>query len=255
VNRRAQAIVILLVGGVMLRISLAGTYLRYVKAGLHPFLIAAGAVLVIAGIMTLWYQWRGDPGHTDTAAGADHDDEVHEHADHGHDGHGHSGEPRVAWLLLAPVFALVLVGPPALGADAAGRAGTALQQPVSDFPPLPADDPAPLSMLDYASRAVFDEGKSIGTRRVSLRGFVMTGEHGEIFLARMVVSCCAADARPIKVALTGSVPAGLADDSWLEVIGHYSPRTIPDSVNGADIPYLDVDEAKQIDPPAEQYES
>jgi uncharacterized repeat protein (TIGR03943 family) len=253
VNRRAQAIVIGLVGGVMLRISLTDTYLRYVKAGLRPFLIAAGVLLVAAAVMTLWYQWRQDPAHADAAEPGGHDG--HGHDDHGHDGHGHSGEPKVAWLLLAPVFALVLIAPPALGADAASRAGTALQQPVSDFPPLPADDPAPLSMLDYASRAVFDKGQSIGTRHVSLRGFVITGEHGEIFLARMVLSCCAADARPIKVALTGNLPAGLADDSWLQVTGHYSPKTIPDSVNGADIPYLDVDDAQEIAAPAEQYES
>src|SRR4029453_8522269 len=99
-----------------------------------------------------WYELRGDRGH-------DHD---HGHDDHGH---GHSHEPWVGWLLILPVFALLLVAPPALGSFAASRSGTALQE-VSDFPKLPPGDPARISVLDYASRAVFDEGRSLGERRV-----------------------------------------------------------------------------------------
>ena len=39
---------LLLVGGAILRASLTDLYLRYVKAGLRPFLIAAGVLLVLA---------------------------------------------------------------------------------------------------------------------------------------------------------------------------------------------------------------
>jgi uncharacterized repeat protein (TIGR03943 family) len=248
-SRRAQAIVMFMLGGVLLRISFTDAYLRYVKAGLQPLLIATGVVLIAAAAMTLWYQWRQDPAHTDAA------DSPHDEHQHGHHGHDHGGEPRIAWLLLAPVFALVLIAPPALGADAAGRTGTALQQPVSDFPPLPDDDPLPLTMLDYASRAVFDQGRSLTDRTVTLRGFVLEGDSGDLFLARMVLSCCAADARPIKIGLSGAVPPGLAPDTWLEVTGHYTAKTTEDEVNHATIPYLDVDQAREIPPPAEQYES
>ena len=155
-NRQAQAVVLLLVGGAVLRASLTDLYLRYVKHGLRPLLIVAGSLLVVMAVMTLWYELRG------RAATHDHGSD---------DGHGHSAEPRVAWLLILPVFALLLVAPPALGAYAASHAGTALAQPASeDFPPLPAGDPVKISMLDYASRAVFDQGKSIGTRRVEVSG-------------------------------------------------------------------------------------
>jgi uncharacterized repeat protein (TIGR03943 family) len=133
VNRQAQAVILLLVGGAILRTSLTDLYLRYVKQGLRPLLIVAGLLLVIAAVMTLWYELRGKG-------------EQHTHDD----GHGHSHEPRVAWLLILPVFALLLVAPQALGSYAADRTGTALQQ-VSDFPPLPDGDPARISVLDYAS--------------------------------------------------------------------------------------------------------
>ena len=170
-----------------------------------------------------------------------------------HDEHGHSHDPKVAWLLVLPVFALLLVAPPALGSYAAGRSGTAIQE-VSEFPPLPAGDPVRISVLDYATRAVYDEGKSLGDRKIKLSGFVLIGEDGAPYLARMVLSCCAADARPIKIGLAGAVPAGLAADSWLEVTGTYTDRTVKDVVNDGVIPYIDVSAAAPIAAPHNQYE-
>jgi uncharacterized repeat protein (TIGR03943 family) len=234
-NRQAQAVIMLLFGGAVLRISLTDTYLRYVKHGLRPFLILAGLVLVATAIMTLWYEFR--TGHDD------------HHEDHPH------REPWVSWLLVLQVLALLLFAPPALGSYAAGRSGTALQAPSSDFPPLPKGDPAKISVLDYASRAVFDEGRSLQGHRVQLTGFVMTGPDGSPYLARMILTCCAADARPIKIALTGDVPGGLQPDSWLEIVGTYVDRTAKDTVNGETIPYLNVSESRPVSAPAEPYET
>ncbi len=242
-NRQAQAVILLLVGGAVLRVSVTDMYLRYVKQGLRPFLIAAGLVLVVAAIMTLWYELRGSRRTEAVHAG-----------ETGDDGHGHSHEPRVAWLLILPVFALLLVAPPALGSHAASRSGTAVQQ-VSDFPPLPEGDPAKISMLDYASRAVFDEGRSLGSRKVSVTGFIVTGSKGQPYLARMILTCCAADARPVKVALTGQLPDQLKPDTWFEMTGKYSSKYVKDEINGERIPYLDVVDYKPVAPPNEQYES
>ncbi len=235
-NRQAQAVVLLLVGGAILRASFTDLYLRYVKEGLRPFLIAAGVLLVAAAVATLWYELRPRK--------AAHDD------DHGH---GHR-EPAVAWLLVLPVFALLLVAPPALGSYAANRAGTALQE-TSDFPPLPAGDPVKVGLVDYATRAVYDEGRSLDGRRLLLTGFVLIGDDGKPYLARMTLSCCAADARPVKVGLDGSVPTGVAADSWLEVIGRYTTKSTKDDVNGGVIPYIDIEEHRRVDAPTHQYES
>ncbi len=246
-NRRAQAVVLLLMGGVLLRTSLTTAYRNYVGEGLRKFLIATGVALVVTAVATLWYELRG---------GAMDDPHDHGHDHGGHDGHGHSGEPRVAWLLLLPVFALLLVAPPARGAYAASRSGTALsqQQKPNDFPPLPEGDPAKISVLDYASRAVFDPGDSMAGHRVQLTGFILTGPDGQPYLARMIISCCAADARPIKVGLTGQVPGGLAPDTWLEVTGGYTARTVKDGVNGETIPFIDVTEAREVAAPSRPYE-
>ncbi|MEV0128000.1 TIGR03943 family protein [Dactylosporangium sp. NPDC050688] len=287
-NRQAQAVILLLVGGAVLRASLTDQYLNYVKPGLQPYLILAGAILVVAGLFSLWYELRparpatsggaagGGPaaggvmdgegardGQVLVSAGAHGPDDGPGDDGHGHghghaagdDGHGHGhGGPRVAWLLLAPVFGLLLVAPPALGSYAAGRAGSALVEK-SDFAPLPAGDPVKLTMLDYASRAVFDRGVSLGQRRVELTGFAMRGPEGTWLLARMMVSCCAADARPVKVALAGQLPDGLAEEQWLRVTGGYTGRQAKDTVNGETIPFIEVAEITLIEVPAEQYES
>ncbi|MBQ1048695.1 TIGR03943 family protein [Micromonospora sp. C51] len=249
-NRQAQAVILLLLGGAVIRASVTDLYLRYVKEGLRPFLIAAGLLLIAAAIMTLWYELR-PPAHRALAPadgpGVGHDGpDGHEHAHH---------EPRVGWLLILPVLGLLLVAPPALGSYAAGQAGTALSsQQQSDYPPLPDGDPVQVSVLDYASRALFDRGTSIGDRRVQLTGFIATGADGQPILARMVLSCCAADGRPVKLGLTGDVPAGLPDDSWVEVTGRYSDRLGRDPVNDAEIPYLEVESWRQVPVPKRPYD-
>jgi uncharacterized repeat protein (TIGR03943 family) len=258
VNRQAQGVVMLLLGGAILKASLTDMYLRYVKAGLQPFLIGAGVLLVAAAVMTLWYDIRhGAAADTECADGS------HEHGSetgaapgdgHTHDGHGHR-EPRVGWLLIAPVLGLLLVAPPALGSYAAGQAGSALSsQQVSDFPALPEGDPAKISVLDYATRAIFDEGRSMSDRQVQITGFLSDNPDGGQLLTRMILSCCAADARPIKVGMNGGVPQGLAADSWVEITGRYSDQRGTDAVNGDEIPFIEVLEWRTVAPPAEQYE-
>lgn len=259
-NRQAQAVVLLLLGGAVLKASISDLYLRYVKEGLRPFLVAAGVVLVVAAIMTLWYDLRQrvaalDAAGTRGSADPDQPGGATAVEPHDHGGPAHR-EPWVGWLLILPVLGLLLVAPPAMGSFAAGQSGTALGTgQLSDFPPLPAGDPATISVLDYASRAVFDEGRSMGSRKVRLTGFVMPGPGGESYIARMILSCCAADARPIKVGLTGDAPAGLAADTWVEVTGTYTARSTTDTVNGETIPYLTVTEWREIAAPKNQYES
>src|SRR5213078_2703796 len=124
----------------------------------------------------------------------------------------------------------------------------------SDFPPLPGGDPVRISVLDYAGRAVYDKGHTLGVRRVMLSGFVLAAG-GKSYLARMVITCCAADARPVKVGLTGDLLGDPAPDSWLQVTGTYTAQADTDPVNGEPIPYLTVTAAQPIAAPKLPYES
>ncbi|GAB4102677.1 TIGR03943 family protein [Micromonospora taraxaci] len=242
-NRLAQACIMIFFAGAVLRATVTDLYLRYVKAELRPFLIAASLLLITAAVMTLWHELRPPvDGRGDLAE----PDDKHEHAHR---------EPRVAWLLLLPALGLLLVAPPALGSYSAGQTGTALgDQESYDWPPLPAGDPARTTVFDYAGRALFDKGRSIGNRRVELTGFVTPGPDGEPLLARMIMSCCAADGRPIKLGMAGNPPVGLAGDTWIQVTGRYSDRVTRDPVNNEEIPYLEVESWRQVSPPKNPYE-
>jgi uncharacterized repeat protein (TIGR03943 family) len=255
VRRDAQAAVLLLVGATLVKISVTGAYVRYVKPGLLPLLLAAGVVLMTVAVVTLWRAVRAPaPGPHPANA----DDEYDAEADADHDGgHEHDhGRSRVGWLLVVPTLALLLFAPPALGAYQADRNGTALSRGAdSDYATLPAGDPVRLPLLEYAARAVFDQGRSLAGRRVALTGFVLAGPDGRPYLTRLVVGCCAADARPVKIGLTGDVPSDLVPDQWLEVEGVYSERMVRDPVNGEAIPFVSVVTSREIAAPAEPYET
>ncbi|MEV6835816.1 TIGR03943 family protein [Streptomyces sp. NPDC051133] len=230
-NRHAQAAVMFLLGAALLHAGGTGLYLRYVKAGLQPLLLASGVVLVLAALATVRYERR----------------RARRHEQHSHP------EPRISWLLLLPLLALILVAPPALGSYSALRSGTALQKPYA-YGPLPAGDPVPLSVVDYASRAAYGHGRSLHGRPVRVTGFLALDHAGAPYLVRMALNCCAADAQPVKIALTGTLPPVLRPDAWLEVTGGYTPRLARDPVNGGPVPYLSVTSARPVPVPHDPYD-
>jgi uncharacterized repeat protein (TIGR03943 family) len=236
VRRELHALVLALVGGTLLKLAVTGDYLRYVRVGLRPYLIAAAVVVLAVAAFSLWQAVTGRRA-------------AHDH------GHAH-GRFDVAWLLVLPMLTLLLIAPRALGSYSAARSGNALGTGNSQLGPLPEGDPVRLSILDYDSRAIFDHGRSLTGRQITLSGFVLPGDGGSWYLTRMVITCCAADAQPIKVGLAGSVPGGLKANDWIKVTGTYlADRTDKDPVNGEPIPYLTVASSAPIPTPALQYES
>ncbi len=234
-NRGAQAAVLFLLGAAVGYAGLTDLYLRYVKAGLRPLLLVAAAVLVVAAVATVWFECRRSRGAAAPAA--------HEHR-----------EPRISWLLVLPLLALIFVAPPPPGSYAAMRDGTALQQPW-DLSALPADDPVPLGLVDYAGRAAYDHGRSLGDRRITTSGFISLDEGGTPYLVRMVLNCCAADAQPVKVGLAGRLPPVLQPDTWYEITGAYTDQRAADPINNGVIPYITVATARPVPAPDDQYDS
>jgi putative membrane protein len=140
------------------------------------------------------------------------------------------------------------------------RSGTALTEPLA-YPPLPAEkrghpqEPLRLGLADYAARAAYDAGRTLDGRRVRLTGFVALDGRGTPYLVRMTLNCCAADARPVKVGLTGRVPPVLQPDMWLEVTGTYTPTRTVDPVNRGPIPYVDIASARPVPAPSDPYDA
>jgi uncharacterized repeat protein (TIGR03943 family) len=241
-----HAVVLLLAGGTLLRLAMTGSYTRYVKVGARPYLIAAGVVVTALAVVSLWQA---------TAVRRRQVTPTPRHADGGDHYHRH-GRFEVAWLLVVPLAVVLLIAPRPVGAYQAGRSGSALPPaPSSPYEALPAGDPVTLSVVDYASRAVFDAGRTLTSHHVQLTGFLTAAPGGGWYLTRMVVTCCAADAQPIKVGLAGVLPAGAHGDMWVSVVGAYTAQTSKDTVNGATSPYLTVASAQRVTLPSDPYES
>ncbi|MEU0208322.1 TIGR03943 family protein [Streptomyces canus] len=230
-NRQAQSAVLFVLGAALLHAGGTDLYLRYVKAGLRPLVLAAGVVLIATALATAWYEWR---------ARAKEDEHAHR-------------EPRVSWLLVLPLFALILVAPPALGSYSAMRTGTALQQSYG-YAKLPHSGPLRLGLADYAGRAVYEHGRGLEGRQIVITGFVALDHSGAPYLVRMALNCCAADAQPVKVGLTGKIPPVLKPDGWLQVTGTYTAKRTKDTVNGGPIPYLEITRAKPVPTPHDPYD-
>jgi uncharacterized repeat protein (TIGR03943 family) len=215
VRRETQNILLVLLGGALLKISFTGTYLRYVKPSHQWLLVLGGLVMVLLAAVSIVRELRG---------ARDLDDHGHEH------GHGHAHSARSAWLLVLPVLAVFLVGPPPLGSDSVTRAaGNAAAPPPSTegegsalFPALPAGDPVVLPLSDFSARAAWDRGHSLDHRTARLAGFVVQ-EGEDTYVARLAIACCAADAFPVKVRLLGRELSHLPDDSWIEVDARLRP--------------------------------
>jgi len=300
VRRETQNILLVLLGGALLKIALNGTYLNYVKPGLQPWLILSGAIMVllagVAIVTDILKARRAVPTPADTralaadgastavvstvaAAGPSADaftpgavttlapdrelalapaggSDPHAHSQD--DGHGHShGAARSAWMLLMPVLAIFLIAPPALGADSVNRAGgrTVASEQRQDqviktkFPPLAAGSVVPMRMADVATRAAWDSTNSLNGRTLELTGFVVHDAAG-VYVARLVITCCAADAMPVKARLVGA--EGLADDEWITVTGQVRPNSAVQANNY--VPVFDVTTVKKIGTPGDPYE-
>jgi len=289
-NRDTGSVLLVLVGGAILRISAGTTYLRYVKSTLHVPLIVAGTLLVLLGLVSLWRDNPGSRGRgrrpaEPAAAVAESPDgdaftvtplagevpagdgsagglparyPLPEALAAGADGHGHHHGlgSRMAWLLLAPVFALFLVAPPALGSYAAERSTvTRVPAPAADYPPLPAGDPLVMRLDEYEARAVWDAGRTLAGRRFDLTGFVSSRPGGGYYLTRLVVTCCAADAVPVRILVTGDAAGSFAADTWIRVVGRYGGVDRSREKDVGPIATIRADSVRTIDPPAEPYET
>ncbi|GAA1258505.1 TIGR03943 family protein [Sphaerisporangium rubeum] len=236
-NRMAQGLVLTLLGGALLRVSAFSTiYLNYVRPGFRPFLITAGVVVLVLGVHGLVQEWR----------------RPYAPREKGHDDHG----PGVAWLLCLPVVAIFLISPPALGAFAAGRDETPQARPTAatgSYAALTTRGPAAMPLGEFIGRAWGDQHASLRDRQVRLAGFVTPSrKHGQWYLTRMQLRCCAADAFPLRVGVLG-VPAPKID-TWVEVTGTWVPTPYDRIPAGTVAPELRATSVVTIAQPDEPYE-
>jgi uncharacterized repeat protein (TIGR03943 family) len=230
----------ILAGTVLLRLTLTGTYTRYVRPGMGPWLAVTGLLVIALGVVTLLRALRtsrtvGEGGHGEGHGGGHRD--------------GHGG--GIGWLLLAPIAALLLVAPPTLGSYGVGRgAAVDVRSGVRGFDPVDSRrGPVPMSLLEFSQRAFDRGGESLEGAAVELTGFVAADDaHGEGFrLARYQIACCAADAAPVIVRVVGIHGAEPSRDQWVTVTGSLA-------AGDTDVPALVATSVAEIAAPDDPYE-
>ncbi|MFJ7249454.1 TIGR03943 family putative permease subunit [Kitasatospora sp. NPDC098652] len=255
----APALLLALVGIALLRITvLSDAYLQYVKEGLRIPLIASGLVLLalgIAGTVRRLTARRREPV-LRFRRDADGNAQWHRPAHDEHeDGHDHDHNPRVAWLLTVPAVLLLCFTPPALGAFTASRDGAdatvepAAYADLAEQPPAAPSIATPMALTEFIGRSR-DPQKSLTGRKVRLTGFVTPGtKSGEWYLNRLVVSCCAADARRLRILVHAPGPTP-ETNSWVDLTGFWRPT--PDTPATAE-PRLDAIEQHAVPQPRAPY--
>ena len=181
---RTQSLALLLFAAALLRLATTSALLGYVRPTARAWvLLAAFAILGL----TLWNLLAPsasahDPGGFGKPAPS-----------LGTGEHRHRAGGCVSWLVLAPVIAILAVSPPALGVYSAARVDPVVARPSNrHFPTLSGPDPVTVQLSAYATRALWDEGRTLSGRRVRLTGFVLADSRDGFILSRLVISCCAA---------------------------------------------------------------
>jgi uncharacterized repeat protein (TIGR03943 family) len=205
VSTDAGATLTAVIGVLLTRLALEGTFRRYVRPGMGTWLVVAGVILALLGVVVLWRHRRGEDDHA---------------------AHEHGGE-RVAWLLVAPVLALLLVAPGALGAFSLGRTGSAVTVTSGGavFARIdPRRGPHEMSLLEFDQRA-FDgtDGASFNGATIRVVGFVGPTTDEGFVVGRYSIACCAADALAATAHVVGWDGPTPARDSWVEVEGRFEP--------------------------------
>jgi uncharacterized repeat protein (TIGR03943 family) len=258
VNREAQDTLLLFVGVMVLQVGISDLHLRYVKPVMQIPLVLSGAILAVIAIVSIVRsQRRGarEDDHVVTPSPTEHvpggmlhavDDPSHED-EHGH---SHAHMPRTAWLLALPLIVLTVITPPTLGAYAAARGtqGT-VDAPSVELPPLPpaTDGAVDLTLTDYVTRALYAPDSLAGVD-LRLTGFVLPEDDGWA-VARIAMSCCAADGRALRVQVLGAQSPGA--DTWVAVQGRFRET---EGEGARRIARLEATSVREVDPPREQYE-
>jgi len=314
-NTETQSIVVALLGGLLISITLSGRFTSYVKPGFAPLLLIGGGILVVVGvgslILAILADVKADRARKLSASAAvteqvppvagDADDQLtpadataaDDHDAHAAgDAHGHDhSTSKAPWLILVPVLVLLLVAPPALGADAVARnassqglagydvvsreqsgsqdasgggggykfndgSGSATDSTGSrrtmHFPALEGTNPS-VTIKDFVLRALYDADNSVQDTPVTVTGFIAPAGEGYTdgyTIARMVISCCAADANPMQLHVAGDPP--FPDNTWVDAVVTVVADTA--TLDNGYVPTVTLTTATTVGQPDDPYE-
>lgn len=250
-KRDDSGLIVVGVGLLALWAGLTDAIYRYVRPSMRPWLIMAGGVLAVLGVVVLFTNWWERRQHPDEDT-------------EGHDGHHHRS--RVGWLLAVPLIVALAVDPGALGAYAVGRQSGFRAPTNVDFDleshlrSHSFGGQAPeLNVLQVSIAASEPEQWPVlASTPVKVEGFVVNDDErlGTFLLARVLVGCCAGDGLPLTLEIRDYHGPPMEDETWIEVVSTFDDTATekPNDDNGGIVtPVMTFQSLHEIDPPSEQY--
>ena len=289
-TKNTQSVLMALLGGLLISITVSGRFTSYVKPGFGPLLVIAGVVLILVGVASIVMTVRADvtsDRESVSQSELGHDD-AHGHVHDRSKAPWLLLAPVLVLFLLAPpalgadavgrnagsqAFAgsTGIAAPSGAGADVAagGAAGGyapndgsghaigtkafAKKRPTMVFPALPAGKDPSMTLKEFIMRALYDGANSVSDNDVTVLGFIAPpgdGYSGGYSLARMTISCCAADASPMRVHVSGQSKYPV--NTWVTAVLSAEPGTA-DMANDY-VPTVDLTSITPATQPADPYE-
>jgi len=121
------------------------------------------------------------------------------------------------------------------------------------FPALPAGDNPPVGMKDLILRALYDADNSVEGVPVTVTGFIAPAGDGYTdgyTVARIVISCCAADANPMQLHIAGDAP--FPANTWVDAVVTVVPNTA--TMDNGYVPTVTVTSMTPVQQPDDPYE-
>jgi uncharacterized repeat protein (TIGR03943 family) len=185
-------VIVLGFGTALVHVARGSALLRYVRPGVRPEVLVAGvAVGALAAVAVV----------------LDRPERL-------------AGQRRLAVSAVLLPTVLLLMQPPPLGAYSAARRPTVLTRTATSFGELRGPDPAAVSLSEVALRVIWGRSDSLRGHVLLLTGFVAARTDDGFELARLVITCCAADAGPVVVRIEtrAVIPRR---GSWLLVVATF----------------------------------
>jgi uncharacterized repeat protein (TIGR03943 family) len=121
------------------------------------------------------------------------------------------------------------------------------------FPPLDPGANPTVGMKDFILRALYDADNSVKDTPVTVTGFIAPpgdGYTSGYTIARIVISCCAADANPMQLHVDGDPP--FPTNTWVDAVVTVVPNTA--TMDNGYVPVVTLTSATTIPQPDDPYE-
>ena len=121
------------------------------------------------------------------------------------------------------------------------------------FPALPGGENPSVGMKDLILRALYDADNSVEGVPVTVTGFIAPAGDGYsdgYTVARIVISCCAADANPMQLHIAGDAP--FPANTWVDAVVTVVPNTA--TMDNGYVPTVTVTSMTPVPQPDDPYE-